>query len=91
MLTIHHRHAAACGIPPAVSTGAADLYIGDVENRSGEPWIFTRDRATREARLRGGDADGATAHAVRDGRVDGLSLAPEATAWLQACWSATRA
>ena len=25
MLTIHNRHAAACGIPPAVSTGAADL------------------------------------------------------------------
>jgi hypothetical protein len=50
MLTIHNRHAAACGIPPAVSTEAADLYIGYFENRSGEQWIFTCDRATGEAR-----------------------------------------
>ena len=91
MLTIHNRHAAACGIPPAVSTEAADLYIGDFENRHGEQWIFRYDRATGEARLRGGDAGWATAHPVRDGRVDGLSLAPEETAWLQACCSATRA
>jgi hypothetical protein len=56
MLTIHNRHSAACGIPPAVSTEAADLYIGYFENRHGEQWIFTFDRATREARLRGRDA-----------------------------------
>lgn len=91
MLTIHNRHSAACGIPPAFSTKAADLYIGYFENRSGEQWIFTFDRATREARLRGGDAGWATAHPVRDGRVDGLILAPEEIAWLQACWTATRA
>jgi hypothetical protein len=91
MLTIHNRHAAACGIPPALSTEAADLYIGYFENRHGEPWIVTCDRATREARLRGGDAGWATAHPVRDGRVDGLILAPEEIAWLQACWTPTRA
>ncbi len=90
MLTIHNRHAAACGVPPAVSTEAADLYIGYFENRHGEQWIFTFDRATREAHLRGGEAGWATAHPVRDGRVDGLILAPEEIAWLQACWSATR-
>ena len=28
MLTIHNRHSAACGIPTAVSTEAADLCIG---------------------------------------------------------------
>ena len=91
MLTIHNRHAAACGIPPAVSTEAADLYIGYFENRHDEQWIFTCDRATGEARLRGRDAGWATAHPVRDGRVDGLNLAPEETTWLQACSSATRA
>ena len=91
MRTIHNRHPAACGIPPDVSTEAADLYIGYFENRYGEQWIFTFDRATRAASLRGGDAGRATAHPVRDGRVDGLILAPEETAWLQACWSATRA
>ena len=72
-------------------TEAADLYIGYFENRSGEQWIFTFDRATREASLRGGEAGWDTAHPVRDGRVDGLILAPEEIAWLQACWSATRA
>jgi len=66
-------------------------YIGYFENRHGEQWIFTFDRATREARLRGGDAGWATAHPVCDGRVDGLILAPEEIAWLQVCWSATRA
>jgi hypothetical protein len=91
LLTIHNRHSAACRIPPAVNVEAADLYIGYFENRDGEQWIVTCDRATREARLRGGDAGWASAHPVRDGRVDGLTLAPEETAWLQACWSATRA
>ena len=76
-LTIHNRHSAACGIPPAVSTKAADLYIGDFENRHGEQWIFTFDRATCEARLLGGDTGWATAHPVREGRVDGPILAPE--------------
>jgi hypothetical protein len=91
MLTIHNRHPAACGIPPAFSTEAADLYIGYFENRHGEQWIFTCDRATRDASLRGGDTDWASAHPVGDGRVDGLTLAPEEAAWLQAYWSATRA
>ena len=75
----------------AVSTEAAGLYIRCFENRYGEQWIFTLDRATREAPLWGGDAGWDTAHPVRDGRVDGLILAPDEAAWLQACWSATRA
>ena len=60
-------------------------------DRHGEQWIFTFNRATREASLQGGDAGWARAHPVRDGRVDGLILAPEEAAWLQACWNATRA
>jgi len=92
MLTIHNRHPAACGIPPAFSTEAADLYLGYFENRHGEQWIFTFSRATREASLRSGDAGWARAHPVRDGRADGLILAPEEeAAWLQACWNATQA
>jgi hypothetical protein len=91
MLTIHNRHPAACGIPPALTTEAADLYIGYFENRHGEQWIFTCHRATREASLRGGDAGWAHAHPVRDGRADGLILGPEEAAWLQACWSTARA
>jgi len=90
MLTIHNRHPAACGIPPAFSTEAVDLYIGYFENRDGEQWIFTFDRGMRETTLRGGDVDWRRAHLVHDGRVDGLILAPEESAWLQACWSAAR-
>jgi hypothetical protein len=73
------------------SDESPDLYIGYFENRQGEQWVFTFDRATREATLRGGDVDWARAHAVHDGRVDGLILAPEEAAWLQTCWSAARA
>ena len=91
MLTIYNHHAAACGIPPAFSNETADLYIGYFANRDGEQWIFTFDRGTREATLRGGDVDWGRAHLVDDGRVDGLILAPEEAAWLQACWSASAA
>src|SRR5213593_3329593 len=84
MLTIHNRHPAACGIPPDVSTEAADLCIGYFENRYGEQWIFTFDRETRQASVRGGDVGWATVHVVRDGQVDGLILAPEEAARLRA-------
>jgi len=77
---------------PAPTIGTPqDLSIGEVENRYGEQWIVTFDRTTREARLQGGDAGWDNAHPVRDGRVDGPILAPEEMAWLQACWTATRA
>jgi hypothetical protein len=49
------RHTAACGTPPAVTNESADLYIGYFANRYGEQWIFTFDRAMREAKLGGGD------------------------------------
>ena len=88
ILTIYNHHTAACGIPPALSSASAGLYIGYFANRHGEQWLFTFHRATREAVLRGGDADWGRAHAVHDGQVDGLILAPEEAAWLQACWRA---
>ncbi len=91
ILTIYNRHTVACGTPPAVSNESPDLYIGYFENVYGEQWIFTFDRRTRQASLRGGDVGWANAHVVRDGRVDGLILAPEEAAWLQACSSASRA
>jgi len=88
ILTVYNHHTVACGTPPAYSNESADLYIGYFANRYGEQWIFTFDRATGMASLRGGDVDWTTAHVVRDGRVDGLILSPEEAAWLQACWSA---
>jgi len=77
--------------PAGFSNESGDLYIGYFANRSGEQWIFTRDRATGAATLRGGDVDWATVHVVRDGRVEGLILNAEEAAWLQACWSAASA
>ena len=88
ILTIYNRHAPASGIPPALSNDAAALYLGYFENRHGEQWLFTFDRVTGEAILRGGDAGWGRAQFVHDGRVDGLLLAPEEAAWLQACWRA---
>jgi hypothetical protein len=88
ILTIYNRNAPAAGIPPALSNEAGERYLGYFENRHGEQWLFTFDRVTREAILRGGDPDWTRAHAVRDGRVDGLILASEGAAWLQACWRA---
>lgn len=91
ILTVYNRHAAACGIPPALSNESAALYVGYFANRQGEQWLFTFDRATRTAILRGDDGGWERAHAVHDGRVDGLVLAPEETAWIEACWRAAAA
>ena len=91
ILTIDTQHTAACGPPPAFSHESADPSIGDFANRYGEQWIFSFDRATGAASVRGGDGDWRPAHVVRDGRVDGLILSLQEAAWLQACWSAANA
>ena len=90
ILTIYRYDAAGSGTPPAISNEASDLYIGYFENRYGEQWIFTFNRVTREAILRGADLDWGNTYPVHDGRVDGLTLGPEESAWLTACWSAAR-
>jgi hypothetical protein len=91
ILTIYNQHTAHCGIPPALTKASRAVYVGYFENRYGEQWIFTFERTSREACLRGGDVDWGTVHVVRDGRVDGLILGREEAAWLQACWRAATA
>ena len=91
ILTIYRHDTTGSGTPPALNNEAADIYIGYFENRYGEQWIFTFNRVTREAMLRGGDIDWGIAHPVHDGQVDGLTLGREEVAWLTACWSAARA
>ena len=88
ILTIYNRHTEACGPPPAVSNESPDVYVGYFENRYGEQWIFTYDRRTRTAMLRGGDAQWAARHVVLDGEVEGLILGAGESAWLRACWEA---
>jgi hypothetical protein len=88
ILTIYNRHTEACGPPPAVSNESPDVYVGYFENRYGEQWIFTYDRRSGTARLRGGDAHWASTHVVLDGQVDGLILGAGESTWLRACWEA---
>lgn len=76
ILTIYNQHTARCGIPPALTKESPTVYVGYFENRFGEQWIFTFDRTTREARLRGGpsahDCQGAGSLQVRrSGRLPG--------------------
>jgi len=61
---------------------------GYFENAFGEQWVFTLDRTTRRAELRGGDIGWNTVHEVRDGEVGSLVLGQEEAAWLGACWRA---
>ena len=68
MLTIHNRHSAACGIPPAVRAEAADLYIDYFENRYGEQWIFRSiARHARRASGAGTPAGTTRTRCVTDG------------------------
>jgi hypothetical protein len=88
ILTIFNQHSAQCGTPPPISNESHDLYIGYFENPFGEQWVFTFNRKTGEARLRGGDVGWENVHEVRDGRVPELVLGKAEIAWLQACWKA---
>lgn len=91
ILTIYNRHSSTCGSPPPMSNEGSGLYMGYFENRYREQWLFTYNRETREARLRGGDIGWEDEREVRDGRVDDLILGTEEATWLQACWKAATA
>ena len=91
LLTIRNHHTDAAGTPPLVTDEAAGQYIGYFENPFGEQWIFTYNRRSGRAVLRGGDVGWATEFEVVDGTVAGLILGAEERLWLQACWSAATA
>lgn len=88
LLRIRNHHAATCGDPPIVNGDDGRVYIGYFENPYGEQWIFTYDRTTRRAELRGGDVGWNRINIVEAGKVDGLILGAEEAAWLNACWRA---
>jgi hypothetical protein len=88
ILTIYNEHSEQCGKPPSFSNEAPGVYIGYFENFFGEQWIFTFDRETRVATMRGGDVDWEKEYVVRDGRVAGLIFGKEELVWLAACWKA---
>ena len=88
LLQIQNRHGLACGDPPIVKSDDPNVYVGYFENALGEQWIFTYDRKTTKAELRGGDIGWNTAHAIEDAGVGKLVLRPEESAWLHACLKA---
>jgi hypothetical protein len=52
----HNNHDERCGRPPRLrNTDNLGLYYGYFENRSGEQFVFTFDRATGTGMVSGGD------------------------------------
>ena len=88
LLQIRNHHAASSGDPPIVAGEETNVYIGYFENAFGEQWVFTFDRDTRRAVLRGGDIGWNTEIQVKNGAAEGVILRSEESAWLQACWAA---
>ena len=64
------------------------MYIGYFENANGEQWIFTYDRKTQKAELRGGNAGWNNAFDVVGQTVQGLTLDRDESTWLGSCWRA---
>jgi hypothetical protein len=56
VIVAHNSHDQSCGAPPHLrNTGNTGLYHGYFENRYGEQFVFTFDRATGTGTVSGGD------------------------------------
>jgi len=49
LLQTRNHHTVTCGDPPTIYDDDPNMYIGYFENAFGEQWVFSFDRATREA------------------------------------------
>jgi hypothetical protein len=85
LLKIRNHHALVSGDPPIIEDSKPNQYIGYFENMFGEQWIFTRDRATGIATLRGGDIGWNNAIDVTDGSTGDLTLNATEAHWLESC------
>ena len=88
LLTIRNHHSPSCGDPPIVKKEDPDTYIGYFENEHGEQWVFTCERTTGEAVLRGGDIGWNESWPVVNGEVDAQNLSRHEKLWLAACHAA---
>jgi hypothetical protein len=86
LLQIWNHHVAECGGPPIATD--EKCYVGYFENAHGEQWVFTFDRESKKAELRGGDIGWNDVREVRGGQVPGLILSADERLWLQACCAA---
>jgi hypothetical protein len=67
----HNRHDERCGSPPRLrSTDNPELYYGYFENRHGEQFVFTFDRATGTGTISGGDLGWGDPRAFTRGLLD---------------------
>jgi hypothetical protein len=83
LLKISNHHSGSCGDPPIIADDK-DTYIGYFENEHGEQWVFTFNRKTKKAELRGGDI-GWNEVCEIGGDVAGPTLNKAEELWLQAC------
>jgi hypothetical protein len=88
LLTIRNHHSPACGDPPIVNEEGRSTYIGYFENQHGEQWIFTCNRLTGEAVLRGGDIGRNEQVPIVEGKANGLNLSRDEMLWLEVCVAA---
>jgi hypothetical protein len=89
LLSIFNNHAGAvgCGDPPIVNNSDPAVYVGYFENKHGEQWVFTYDRESNRAELRGGDIGWNNPAEIVEGQPDDLILSQPELAWLIACWA----
>ena len=90
LLKIRNPHAPDCGAPPIVDEQTGKQYIGYFENPFGEQWVFTFDRESEAAILRGGDVGWNKQFDVTGGETGDLVLGMEEQLWLQACLLASQ-
>ncbi len=88
LLRICNHHALECGDPPIVNSDDPNIYVGYFENPFGEQWVFTYNRETAAAELRGGDIGWNIAIPVQNGVAHDLNLGAAEKSWLSACWAA---
>ena len=89
LLRIRNNHSVACGDPPIVNSDDPDVYVGYFENPFGEQWIFTYDRTSHKAELRGGDIGWDDAVEVKDDGGAELTLGHDEQLWLYVCIEAS--
>ena len=89
LLKISNHHTLASGDLPIIEDSNPEQYIGYFENMFGEQWIFTRDRTTGVATLRGGDIGWNANVDVSDGSIGDLKLNPSEAQWLACCLAAS--
>jgi hypothetical protein len=88
LLSIINKHIKESGDPPFTNNDDENIYIGYFENPYGEQWVFTYNRQTKNAVLRGGDVGWAAQFNLVDGAATGLVLGQAESLWLAACWYA---